>query len=338
MFKSLNDKDFSKEFKEIRDLIAKSNQITITAHENPDGDSIGSCLAMRDYLSSKGKTVKILYYNSIPDTFQFMDDSYSIKIYEESDESYILTSDLVFILDVNSLARIRTVGELIAKSSAKKIMIDHHINPESFCDIYVSDHESASTGELIAKFLLDDKEYELSDKAARCIYTSILTDTGGFRFQSVRPSTHIILSELIKKKVSPNEIYDSIYNQTKHAVFVLMGRAFANSELFYDGKLNIMRVNKSDMLELGLSSEDLNNFSESTLHVKGVLAGVLISDVPDEEFVKLSFRSKLDIDVRSIAIQYGGGGHLNAAGAKTKSDDIDKLKLEIIDKFKSIFI
>ena len=324
------------DFKAIIEQINSANNIIITSHENPDGDSIGSSLAMLNYIESKGKQGEIYFFNNIPDCYKFLPGSERINIFNDSDANTILNADLIIILDVNSMARIRTVGEVIANATCPKIMIDHHIRPEPIADLTAINSNASATGELMWQLLHIDDEYHFSTEAAINIYTAVLTDTGGFRFSNTSQFAHLIAAEMLLYGIDVSKIYDEIYNQTEHKVVKQLGRTLADSEMYLDGKLHILTVHKQDMIDLDLSAEDLNNFSENTLAVKGAIAGVLISEMRDEDIIKLSFRSKDSINIRQIAEMYGGGGHKNAAGAKVKNMNISDLKQDIINKIAGV--
>ncbi len=324
-------------FKAIIEQINIANNVIITSHENPDGDSIGSCLAMLNYIESKGKKGTIYFYNNIPDCYKFLPGAERINIFNDSDEETVLKADLVIILDVNSMARIRTVGEAISRTACPKIMIDHHVNPEAIANFAAINSEASATGELLWQLFHIDDEYHFDTDAAINIYTAVMTDTGGFRFSNTSQFAHLIASEMLLYGIDVSKIYDEIYNQTEQKVIKQLGRTLAESELYLDGRLHILTVRRKDMIELDLLPEDLNNFSENTLAIKGAIAGVLISEMRDEDVIKLSFRSKDSINIRQIAEIYGGGGHKNAAGAKVRNMNIEQLKTELIKNIGLIF-
>ena len=260
----------------------------------------------------------------------------NINIYSSSLEKEIIDTDLILILDVNSISRLRTIGSAIEKSNAVKCMIDHHQNPENFVDFYAVNHLASATGELIYQFISLDSEFIIDKNTAEAIYIAIMTDTGGFKFQNTGSLAHHIAADLLKTGIKPTVIYDTIYNQMPQSILKLLGMAYLSSELHLDNRFNIFTVNQEDILKYKLSIEDLNGFSETTLQIQGVLVGALITQVPFSNEIKISLRSKDNYDVRSIAVQLGGGGHLNAAGAKFENKSKEEIKNWLIEKVSEI--
>ncbi len=328
--------------REINILIEKSKNILILSHENPDGDSIGSSLAMYSYINSTNTNVKIYFPNSIPKAYSFLQSSSEINIFNDSKKNDIENADLIIILDVNAYHRIGKIGEILEdlnNNSINKniILIDHHINPKINATISLIDENSSSTGELVYKVLEANDRFQMNKNIAECIYTAILTDTGGFRHNSTTKTSHILASELLQFGIDITEIYNNIYNQMPINILHILGRAFLSSKLYHEGKLNIMYLTENDLDEFNVIPEELNNFSETTLNVKNVLAGVFISKHKSNNYYKLSFRSRGNIDIRSIALQYNGGGHFNAAGGKEYNLNLPDLIKDIVEKTKLIF-
>lgn len=338
MLKNIVLDDLAANFKLIHKEIDKSKNIIITSHENPDGDSIGSTLAMYEYLISKGKTVDIIFHNSIPECYDFMKNIDKIEIYNESLNNKLEKADLILILDVNSKARIREVGERLASLKAIKCMIDHHYNPASIADYYAVNPHASATGELVYQFLSMDSSFELNHTIAENIYIAIMTDTGGFKFQNTNQLAHLIASDLLNYPIKPTVIFETIYNQMPQNILKLLALTYLSTELYIDNKFNIFTVKRADIERLNLSLEDLNGFSETTLQIKGVKVGALITEVPNTNNIKISLRSKDDFNVRDIAAMFGGGGHINAAGAKIDNISAEEVKKILIDKVSEILI
>ena len=321
----MQNKETISAIQEIHQYLENAQKITIFTHENPDGDSLGSALALYHYLTSKGKSVQYFVPNQYPETYSFLPGINFVNIFDETNTGSIKDTELIFILDVNSPSRLGKIGELLPSLKCKKIMIDHHINPTIDVDIAYINTKASATGELIYNLINSDSSFSLNQSIAESIYTAILTDTGGFRHDSTTVESHLIAAELMKHGINVNEIYNKIYNQMPLNVLRILGRAFSSSNLYLDGRLNVMYVTESDMDELNISPEELNNFAEETLTAKGSVAGIFISRHSSKNYYKISFRSRGNINIRSIAEMYGGGGHFNAAGGKEYNLDLPSL-------------
>lgn len=317
--------------------ISKAENIIIISHENPDGDSVGSALGLYYYLTHKNKSVKIYFPNNIPETYKFLSGTDKIKIYQDSDRNELEDSDLLIVADVNSPNRIGKIGEYINNISIPVILIDHHINPQINSAVSIIDTKASATGELIYQILKEDESFKFDFKTAEALYTAILTDTGGFRHDSTTAASHLITADLMNYGINTNEIFSNIYNQISFNVLRILGRAYLSSKLYLSGKLNIMYVTSEDMEEFQVYPEDLNNFSETTLTVSGTLAGVFISRHKSQDYYKLSFRSRGDTDIRSVALLYGGGGHFNAAGGREYNLNLDDLIIDLVEKISKLF-
>lgn len=328
--------DLDKISKSILGLIAVSKNIVIASHENPDGDSLGSSLALYHYLKTKGKNVAVYVPNSISSTYNFLPGIESIRVYDSNDFSYLQNADLFIVLDVNTYHRMGLLGDFISTRNAHKILIDHHINPTIETDFALTDTEASATCEIIYKLINSDITFTMNKQVATAIYTGILTDTGGFKHDSTTPHSHIISAVLMKTGINVNEIYSRVFCQIPHNIYQLIGRAFQSSHLYCNNRLNIMYLTEQDLQEFNASPEELNNIAEMTLNVKDVQAGVFIYKHTTFDYYKMSFRSRGNINIRSIAEQYGGGGHFNAAGGKEYRLPLQELILDLIIKIEEL--
>lgn len=326
------------DFISLLNLVQDKNNFLITTHHNPDGDAIGSVLALYHYLSGKGKNVYVVINDYIPYNLQFLDGVDKIQLFSENIyPQWIDIVEIIFILDLNDITRLRGLESKILSSTAKKIVIDHHLNPKEFADYYIIDTEASSTGELIYKLIKNDNNFQINKIIAENLYAAILTDTGSFRFPRTDEEVHLIIAELIHFGADPVKIYEEIYNKNSFNKIRLLGRGYANLELFFDNTFCLMTLKKEDFLETNTNNSDLENFVESLMAIKGIKIGVLIAEIPGSNEIKLSFRSKDNYSVRDLAMKFNGGGHLNASGARVKNGSLASVKTNLIYETKKLF-
>jgi bifunctional oligoribonuclease and PAP phosphatase NrnA len=193
--------------------IELSQKIIITTHINPDGDAIGSVVALLHYLIQKEKEVILISYNEVPSNLKFVIGAELIEVYDNyKHDIQISTADLIIVTDLNEIDRLKTVGEVILKSSARKCIIDHHVEPKQFADYYLIDSKASSTCEILYNLFKKDKKFQMTPEIALAIYTGIMTDTGGFRFSNTNRYIFKIAADLMKYNVNPAKVYDEVYN------------------------------------------------------------------------------------------------------------------------------
>ena len=178
---------------------------------------------------------------------------------------------------------------------------------------------------------------KITEEIASALYTAIMTDTGSFRFPHTKSETHLIIAELIKYGADPAKIYEEVYNIIPYRAALLQGEAFASSELFYEGKLVVMTLSKEIFTKTGGLDSDIEGIVEHTVTIKNVLAGILITERPNDPEIRISFRSKGDINVRELAVELGGGGHFNAAGARLSNVTLIDARKIVIEKAGKLF-
>ncbi len=312
--------------------------IVIISHTNPDGDSLGSQIGLFSYCKEIGKNVKAYISDKPSYIYSFLEGSDQLKIYDNSEDLIdIINADLVFVLDLNDLSRMKALGEAVLKSKAFKIVVDHNIDPKPFADLYLVDSDASSTGELVWKIIECDKNYSINKTSAIALYTAIMTDTGGFRFPKTDREVHQIAGKLIEAGANPAFIYDAVYNQISINAIKLLGLAYFGIESYYDGQLLIMTITDEMFRKTNTKEEDIENFAEKFLQIKGSKIAVLITEILKRAELRVSFRAKAGYNVRDIAVKLGGGGHIEAAGARVYSKNIEKLKKQIIEEFSHIF-
>jgi phosphoesterase RecJ-like protein len=326
-------KDFSEK---TLDLILNSKKVFITTHTNPDGDAIGSALGLKHIIKDNFDIdIQIIIDNSFPENLQFLKGSDEIKIYDDKFFSDFIAADLIFILDLNNPSRLKSLENPILNSNAKKIMIDHHIEPQDFTDLKYTDTNATSTGELIKRFA-DALNLRISKSAAEALYVAIMTDTGNFRHTRTNAQTFRIAADLLDSGADAVDIYDKVYNQNKLSVIKLLGYAYSHMEQYVNKKISVISIPEEIILEYNIEYGDIEGFAEKTLSVKDAQVGILLVKFPDKNEIKISLRSKSDFSVRNIAAKFNGGGHINAAGARIENASIEDAKKLLINEIKNI--
>lgn len=323
--------------RDIVSLINNNQEFILTSHVNPDGDSIGSEIALHLYLKSLGKNAGILNYSPTPDNYTFLDKERVIEQFDEAKhKDRILNADVIFILDTNEFQRVRTLAPYIQASKAKKVLIDHHLGfkPELF-DEYIVDTDSPATGEMLYRFF---KEIEASEGGKKVItrdmalalYTAIMTDTGSFKFNRTDEETHTIIADLLTYGLHPYDIYSEVYNNATLGRLHLLGRFLNNVTLMYDGKLAYSVLLQKDFEETSTDEYAIEGFSSHLMSLETAELGIVMTQT--KRGVKLSFRSKDTVFSNELAKEFEGGGHKNASGAFVVGGDILKLEKEVTEK------
>lgn len=304
----------------ILELIDTSEKIIVTTHLSPDGDALGSSLALYHYLKRNGKNVKLMVPNSFPYFLKWMPGAEDIQIYEyntEAGQYNLAHADLIFCLDYNIPKRVGPMGEFLEKSSAKKVLIDHHLFPGNIFDVTVSHPQISSTSELVFRFLFQAQKYnEITTTEAECIYCGMMTDTGGFTYNSNDPEIYEIISLLLRKNINKDRIYSQVYDNYSEARFRLLGFTLSHRLKIYP-ELNsaLIYLSREDQKQFSFNKGDTEGFVNYPLSIKGVIFTTFIRE--DENLIKMSFRSQGTFPCNEFAAEYfDGGGHLNASGGE----------------------
>lgn len=306
----------------LEDLRKHNGKIVITTHHKPDGDAMGSSLALYNYLKAAGIESKVITPTDYAEFLLWMPSNDDVLIFEGNEaeaDSYIQNADVVYCLDFNALARINEMGEHIKASAPKIILIDHHRDAESFDHERLTNVEASSTCELIYQYITNhlDPQY-LNKDVAQCIYTGLITDTGSFRYDSTSSTTIRTAAALLDLGAKPSEIYDKIFDQNRLERLQLMGYFLLNKiEILEDGKVALATLNAEELDRFNVRTGDTEGFVNFGLSIEGVQMSALIVD--RVKLVKMSFRSKGDFACNTFSSTYfNGGGHKNAAGGASK--------------------
>lgn len=303
--------------------LAKAQSVIISAHIDPDGDSIGSSLGLFHLLQSKGIHARILQQHSIPKNLKFLPHENAIlDIEDESLEQIVEKSDAWCVLDLNAPQRLGpSIRPRFDDFKGKVFLFDHHVEPMIEADFSHVITESSSTCEIIARMAIE-AGIIINTQSAECLYTGIMTDTGGFRHSRTNADVMRLAATLIDAGANPVKIYDEVMNVQSLASMQLLGKALSNLTISHNGTVILMILHREELK--GYSSEDLEGFVNYTLSIEGAKIGGLITEWEDGT-VKMSLRSKPTHEVRSIAEAFGGGGHVQAAGARVRNGNLDDI-------------
>jgi Exopolyphosphatase-related proteins len=325
------------EILDINQLLKPENKIVIITHYNPDGDAIGSSLGLKHFLKQKGLQAEVIVPNDFPKFLKWMPEAKKIIIADykrkQAGEA-IYNADVIFILDFNASNRSgNLVGPWLEKARATKILIDHHQQPEDFDFVY-SDTTIPATSQMVYHFIEAlDEEKLVNQDIADCLYTGIMTDTGGFRFRSTSATTHRIIANLIEKGADPAMITSNTWDTNTVSRLHLLSLILSRIEVVKDGKVAILWLKRDELKEFGFQKGDTEGFVNYGLSIMGTQVSAFFMEDLYEDFIKISFRSKEDVDVNQFSRKYfNGGGHINAAGGKyfkSIEDTIEDFKEKI---------
>ena len=315
---------------ELKNLLSAKQNVVITTHVNPDGDAIGSSVALLNFLIKIGHDVSVIVPNDYPDFLKWMKNDELIINYSNSkneSQEKIKNASLIFCLDFNNLNRINELGDYISDSKAKKVLIDHHLDPIDFYDFKIHDVKASATAELVYNFLIELDSNAVDKDISEALYTGILTDTGSFKF-SMSPKVHKIVSDLMFRGVDIGFINNKIYDSNSLDKLKLIGYALSEKlEVISNGNAAYIVLSRKDLKDHNFKKGDTEGLVNYALSISNVNMAVLI--IETKERIKFSFRSIGQFSVNEFAKKYfNGGGHKNAAGGSLE----DKLSVAL-EKF-----
>ena len=300
----------------LQKILNENSTFVITTHVNPDADAIGSEIAMYLVLKKMGKTINIINFSETPYNIAFLDKESKIEQYNNIKHDDLIKSvDAIVCVDFNRADRTVKMKNVLLESTATKIIIDHHQEPESFAKHIFIDTIYSATGEIIYDFIKQTNIVKLSYEIVYPLYAAIMTDTGSFRFERTTPKLHRMISEMLEFGVVPGEVYNKVYDESKFTKIKLLGRSLNSMQLTGKNQnVGYMVLTQKDFDETAAVESDTDGFVNFALSVEGVKIGILFIELKDG--FKMSFRSKGNIPVSKLAGEYDGGGHTNAAGAR----------------------
>ena len=293
----------------LSDILKDVKSVGITGHIRPDGDCTGSVLALYNYIVENMPEIDVdLYLEQPGSEFYYLKNIDKIKNTPE-DKKY----DVFFVLDCSSLDRIEPFISCF-NNAAKTVCIDHHVSNTGFTDLSKIEPQASSACEVLYGTMDADK---ISRNVAECIYTGIIHDTGVFKYSCTSKKTMEIAGEMMEKGIDYSDIIDNTFYKKTYVQNQILGRALLESVLFYDGKCIFTTVTMDEMEFYGVTGRELGGIVEQLRLTDGVEVAIFLYQTGEEEY-KVSLRSKKKIDVAAIATQFGGGGHVRAAGYTAK--------------------
>lgn len=308
-------------FHDVISIINKSKKIGITYHVSPDGDALGSVLALLQGIRIYGKEAYVISKDLVSDNLSFLPYAEEItgEVIKPSEDT-----DCVIVLDCGNVERISAD---LSEFKGTLVNMDHHLSNDKYGAINYVDTEASATAEIIF-MLLKELKVEINENIAKCLYTSLITDTGSFRYSNSTERTHIIAGELVNY-IKHDEIHRNIFDNKPFAKMKLMSLVLGDMELVCNNKIVLMRITKEMIDSIGEEVQNSSDVVSLGNQIKGVEGCILLKEV--DEGVKVSLRSKDKLDVRKIAENFGGGGHTKASGAFIKGVSIDEAKNKILE-------
>lgn len=318
----------------LRQDLNKPRKIIIVTHYKPDGDAMGSSLGLYHYLKKKGHEVSIIVPSDYPQFLWWLPGNEQVIIYQASKvppiQELLQQADYIFCLDFNNLSRINDMQDLVARSSAVKVMIDHHLDPSGFEKHRLWDIKACATAELIFQFIAEEMGDEnlIDTDIATCLYTGIVSDSGSFKFPNTRANVHRIVASLMDKGLQHTEIHRQLFENQKENSLRFLGFCITERlEIAPTFHTAIMCISKDDLRKYNITTGDTEGLVNVPLSIKDIQISIVVIERPD--MIKLSMRSKGDIPVNEICAKYfNGGGHKNASGGSS-SETLENTRKKI---------
>ena len=306
----------------IKQLLSTKRKIVIVPHKNPDGDAIGSTLGLFHYLVKGNHNVHVLVPNDYPPFLKWMPGNDTILKYDSQTkicDALINDADIIFTLDFNAFHRTGNMETVLTKSSALKIMIDHHQAPDHYATYMYSDVSMSSTCEMVYNFIdmLGDAN-DIDSNIATCLYVGIMTDTGSFRFRSTTSKTHNIVAKLIEKGANNTDIHKNVYDTNRYERMQLLGCALTNLRVIPESKAAYISISQDELQKYNYKKGDTEGVVNYGLSLDGIVLAAIFIEDRKEGIIKISLRSKGNFSVNEMSrAHFEGGGHTNAAGGKS---------------------
>jgi len=300
----------------------KADRIVIVSHVSPDGDAIGSSLGLYHFLTSQDKNVHVIVPNAFPDFLKWMPgakDVIQYNRYKDFADKLILEADVICCLDFNVLSRIDEMEEVVKNAPGRKMIVDHHLYPGDFARIVISHPEISSTSELVFRLICQLGNFsDISKEGAECIYTGMMTDTGGFTYNSNNREIYLIIGELLSRGIDKDEIYRRVFNTYSEDRLRLMGYVlYDKMQVYPEFNAALITLSRAEQKKFRYVKGDTEGFVNMPLSIKNVCFSAFLREDTEKDMIKISLRSVGTFPCNQVAADFfNGGGHLNASGGE----------------------
>lgn len=299
-------------FDRVAKLVRSQERFLLTTHPIPDGDCLGSEMALHFYLKKIGKQSQVINAGPTPEKFALLDPHREIHVFNPS--MALPKADLIFVVDTNDLRMLNDMESSLRGSNAPIIFVDHHVPETDDVEEHLIDERYAATGELVYDFLRHLRA-DIDSEIALSLYVAILTDTGGFRYKRTSPKSHLIAAELLQKGICPEKIFQSIYARNSIGKVRLFGHILEGISTRCGGRIGWVTVHREARERYQATIEDTESFIGQLTLIEGLDIAIMFREEPDGR-IKVSLRGMGEVPVIGIARKFGGGGHRHAAGMK----------------------
>jgi phosphoesterase RecJ-like protein len=320
----------------VRDRLLAAQRVVVTSHIRPDGDALGSEIALARFLRKLGKEALVLNADPAPRPLDWLLDEQPkglVQRYEKGSlkqAEAVAAADALVVVDTGAGHRLGPLEGLVRNALAPKLLLDHHPAPEPWFDLACVRTSAAATGELVYDLIAGHDPGLIDAAIATALYVAVVTDTGSFRYSATTPRTHRIVADLLERGgIQPEPIHVAVYDGRTREGLRLLARSLDTIATHYGGRLATMYVTQDMLRESGAFFDETEGLIGYALSLDGVVAAVIFLETPSA--VKLSFRSKGDCPINAWAARYGGGGHPNAAGAYVTGKTLSHLMREVIN-------
>ncbi len=314
---------FSKtDIERLGQVIDGNNMFVLTCHAGPDGDALGSTLGMAHYLQALGKEAVVIVPDAYPDFLAWMPGSQEIVRFDKYGEKaglMIAMADVIMAMDYNALSRVDDMGALIEKAKAVKVLVDHHLHPDAFCDISFSYPQLSSTCEVVFRLVVAMGGYDrLTKQACECLYAGVMTDTGNFSYGPCTQELYLIVSMLMQKEINKDRIYNKVFNNYSEGRLRLMGYVlYEKMRVFPEEHAALITLSREEMKRFDFNKGDTEGLVNIPLQMKGIYFSAFLREDTEKDVIRVSLRSQGTFPCNKFAAKYfNGGGHLNASGGQ----------------------
>lgn len=288
------------------EIFRNDREFVLTTHVLPDGDAMGSCLALGLALRRRGKRADVVLDDPVPARYRFLPGVSNVSGFSARSSRYVLVS-----MDSTDPSRCSCPAEAITGAHIV-VNIDHHVSNSYFGDQYLIDESASATGEIVYS-IIKSLGWGLTADEATCLYTAIMTDTGSFRFTNTTARSLAICADLVSAGAEPSKIAEEVYETRSLSATILLSRALSSLRIDDSGRIAWMSLTMADLLDAKAGPEDTEGIVNNARMVEGVEVGILFREI-DEGRVRVTFRSREFVDVSRVAALFSGGGHPRAAG------------------------